>query len=59
MKKILYLILLLLPGCNQFEKDIDLINSNFSDELSFEEYRKKLEEYTNLNKYPNLNEQDH
>jgi len=56
MKKIFYLILLLLPGCSLYEKDIDLINSNFSDELTFKEYKNKLDEYTNLNKYPNLNE---
>ena len=56
MKKIFYLLFLLLPGCNLYEKNIDLINSNFSDELTFDEYKKKLDEYTNLNKYPDLNE---
>ena len=27
-----------------------------SDDLSFEEYKKRLEEYVNLSDYPNLNE---
>ena len=57
MKKFFCLLLLLiLPGCNLYQKDVNLINSKFSDDLTFEEYKKKLEEYTNLNDYPDLNE---
>ena len=51
-----YLLLFILAGCNLYQKDLDLINPNFSDDLTFEEYKEKLEEYSNLSKYPNLNE---
>tara|TARA_Y100000768_G_scaffold341932_1_gene286684 strand:- start:84 stop:254 length:171 start_codon:yes stop_codon:yes gene_type:complete len=56
MKKMFYLLLFILSGCNLYQKDVVLINSNFSDDLTFEEYKEKLEKYTNLSNYPNLNE---
>ncbi len=56
MKKILFLLIFLLPGCSFYQKDVNIINSDFSDDLTFEDYKKKLEEYVNLSDYPNLNE---
>ena len=56
MRKFLILILFLLQGCNLNQKNINVINSNFSDDLTFDEYKKKIEEYINLSSYPNLNE---
>tara|TARA_B100001121_G_C18606740_1_gene582233 strand:- start:209 stop:379 length:171 start_codon:yes stop_codon:yes gene_type:complete len=56
MKKMFLLLIFLLLGCNFNQKDVNLINSDFSDDLTYEEYKKELEEYTNLSDYPNLNE---
>ena len=56
MKKIFCFLLFILPGCNVYQKDVNSINLNFSDDLTYEEYKIKLDKYTNLNEYPNLNE---
>ena len=56
MKKIFFLLIFFLLGCNFNQRDVNMINSDFLDNLTFEEYKKKLEEYTNLSEYPDLNE---
>ncbi len=55
MKRII-LIFFLLSGCayNQTENNNNSSNVSFSDELSFEEFKIKLEEYANYSPYPNI-----
>jgi len=57
MKKII-LILFLLSSCqnNQIKNESDLSNINFSENLSFEEFKIKLNIYTNNSSYPNIND---
>ena len=57
MKRI-FLIFFLLSGCtnNKTEKSNNLSNIIFSDNLSFEEFKIKLDEYAINNPYPNLND---
>ena len=59
MKKKLFisLLFLLLCGCLVKKKENNLIdNINFSDELSFEEFNYKLEVYSKISNYPDINE---
>ena len=59
MKKKLFisLLFLLLCGCLVNKKENNLNNKiNFSDELTFEEFRYKLEVYSKISNYPDLNE---
>lgn len=56
MKKLFYILLIMLTGCGMYQKKVKIINSNFSDDLSFDEYKKELDDYTKLSDYPNLNE---
>jgi len=56
MRKFVILSLFLLQGCNLNQKEINVINFNFSDDLTFDEYKKKIVEYVNLSSFPNLNE---
>ena len=53
MNKILLLIILFLFSCttNMTEKKI-----NFSDEMTIEEFRIKIEAYAKNNPYPNMND---
>jgi hypothetical protein len=57
MKRII-LIFFLLSGCtnNKTEKSNNLSNIIFSDNLSFEEFKIKLDEYAINNPYPNLDD---
>mgnify|MGYP006124301147 FL=1 len=57
MKRI-FLIFFLLSGCtnNKTEKNNNLSNIIFSDNLSFEEFKIKLDEYAINNPYPNLDD---
>jgi hypothetical protein len=57
MKRI-FLIFFLLSGCtnNKTEKSNNLSNIIFSDNLSFEEFKIKLDEYAINNPYPNLDD---
>ena len=50
------LIFFLISGCsyNQTENKNDLERINFSKELTFEEFKIKLDEYANNNPYPNI-----
>tara|TARA_B100000989_G_scaffold292901_1_gene269513 strand:+ start:1062 stop:1241 length:180 start_codon:yes stop_codon:yes gene_type:complete len=51
------LLLLLLCGCLGNKKDNKLNNNlNFSNELTFEEFNYKLEIYTKISNYPDINE---
>jgi len=56
MKFFFLILLIILSGCGIYQKDEKIINSIFSDNLTFEELKKKLDEYTELSDYPNLNE---
>jgi len=56
MKFFFFILLIILSGCGIYHKDEKIINSFFSDNLTFEELKKKLDEYTELSDYPNLNE---
>ena len=57
MKKII-LIILLLSSCTNYqtnkENNINDLSINFSDNLSIEEFKIKLEEYSYNNPYPNI-----
>ena len=52
------LIFLLLSGCvyNQNLKNNEVSDINFSDDLTLEEFRLKLEEYANNSPYPNIDD---
>ena len=56
MKKII-IIFFLLSGCspNYTENNSNLSNMNFTDSLSFEEFKIKLKEYANNSPYPDIN----
>ena len=59
MKKKLFisLLFLLLCGCSVNKKENNLNNNiNFSDELTFEEFNYKLEVYSKISNYPDINE---
>ena len=57
MKKII-LIILLLTSCTNYqtnkENNINNLSINFSDNLSIEEFKIRLEEYSYNNAYPNI-----
>ena len=55
--KYMLILLLLLNSCvikknKAFNKQLDL---NFNEEMTFEEFKIKLEEYSNNSQYPNIN----
>ena len=52
------LIFLLLSGCvyNQNLKNNAVSDINFSDDLTLEEFKLKLEEYANNSPYPNIDD---
>ena len=59
MKKKLFisLLFLLLCGCLVEKKENNFNdNINFSDELTFEEFNYKLEVYSKISNYPDINE---
>ena len=55
MKKLL-IIFILLTGCSaQNDKSgKNILDIKFSDDMSFDEFKIKLEEYANNNPYPNI-----
>ena len=54
MKKFLLLFFLLLMSCGKSLDNNNLKDSyNFSDEMTFDEFKLRLEEYTNNSPYPN------
>ena len=56
MKKILILLFLLLScSFNKENKEIYLPNLNFSDDLTIEEFKVKLNQYAINKQYPNIN----
>jgi hypothetical protein len=56
MLKIVILIFFLVAGCSydQTKKENNISNINFSDDLSLDEFKKKLEEYSLNSAYPNI-----
>ena len=59
MKNIFFICLLFLfmCGCLVDKKENNLNdNTNFSDELTFEEFSYKLEVYSRISNYPDINE---
>ena len=59
MKKnfIILILFFLLCGCLVNKKDKNTNNKiNFSDELTFEEFSYKLEVYSKISNYPDINE---
>lgn len=56
MKKIL-IIFFLLVNCsnNQNQNKTNISNITFSEDMSFEQFKIKLEEYAKNNPYPNIN----
>ena len=53
MNKILLIIIIFLFSCssNKIERKI-----NFSDDMTFEEFRIKIEDYAKTNPYPNMDD---
>ena len=51
MKKIFFIILIFLSSCSStmIKKDV-----NFSENLTFEDFKIKLDEYSKNNDYPNI-----
>jgi hypothetical protein len=59
MKKNIFLsfLFLFMCGCSINKKENNLNNNiNFSDELTFEEFSYKLELYSKITNYPDINE---
>ena len=56
MKKF-FLIFLFLLSCSSSQNEINSNNSNmnFSEDLTLEQFKIKLEDYANNNPYPNIN----
>ncbi len=52
MRKILLISLILLSSCSS---SIKKSNVNFSNDMDFEEFKVKLDEYAKTNSYPNIN----
>ena len=57
MKKLL-IIFILITGCSTYNDKLSNNNLDikFSDNMSFEEFQVKLEEYANNSPYPNIDE---
>jgi len=55
MRRLLILLFFTI-GCtsNQEDQKLYISNQNFSDDLTFEEFKIKLEEYGNNSSYPNI-----
>ena len=55
MKKFLFIFLFLL-SCSSSQNEINSNNSkmNFSEDLTLEQFKIKLEDYANNNPYPNI-----
>ncbi len=53
MKKFLFVIVFFLNSCTS---NISRVDFNFSDEMSFDEFKIKLEEYAKNNPYPNIDD---
>ena len=57
MKK-LFIIFIIITGCSTYNDKLSNNNPDikFSDNMSFEEFQDKLEEYANNSPYPNIDE---
>ncbi len=58
MNKILLIFLLLLTSCSSSKNisDKTIKDFEFSKEMSFDEFKVKLEEYAKINPYPNIDD---
>ena len=56
MKKLLLLFFLLSCTSNDLTKETDIPAINFNDNLSFENFKKKLIQYAETNPYPDISE---
>ena len=56
MKK-LFIILILLVSCSKNNNELknNFLDINFTEDMSFEEFKTKLEDYGNNSPYPDLN----
>ena len=55
MKKLIFFILLLLSSCSSTDQNESFdAKSFFSNDMSFEEFNNKLDEYAKNSHYPNL-----
>tara|TARA_Y100000816_G_scaffold22813_1_gene14681 strand:+ start:279 stop:452 length:174 start_codon:yes stop_codon:yes gene_type:complete len=55
--KRLFIIIILITGCSKNNNELknNYLNIEFSDDISFEEFKIKLEDYGNNSPIPNLN----
>tara|TARA_Y100000741_G_C17917926_1_gene422229 strand:+ start:322 stop:495 length:174 start_codon:yes stop_codon:yes gene_type:complete len=55
--KRLFIIIILIAGCSKNNNELknDSLSIKFSDDMSFEEFKIKLEDYGNNSPYPDLN----
>ena len=55
--KRLFIIIILIAGCSKNDGELknNYLDTQFSDDMSFEEFKIKLEDYGNDSPYPNLN----
>ena len=55
--KRLFIIIILIVGCSKNNNELknDSLSIKFSDDMSFEEFKIKLEDYGNNSPYPDLN----
>jgi len=56
MKKIFLLIFIFLLSCSQYIVDKDLGNLDISDNITMEQFKTSLVEYSRNNPYPNIDE---
>ena len=55
MKKLFFLFLLTACSSNNMNSDLSNKVLDFNRELSFEEFRVLLDKYSNISKYPDIN----
>ncbi len=55
--KRLFIIIILIAGCSKNDGELknNYLDTQFSDDMSFEEFKIKLEDYGNNSPYPDLN----
>ncbi len=55
--KRLFIIIILIAGCSKNDSELknNYLDTLFSDDMSFEEFKIKLEDYGNNSPYPDLN----
>ena len=53
MSKFLFISIFFLASCSSYNVKNDI---NFTDDMSFDEFKTKLEEYSKNNPYPNIDQ---